>query len=221
MGWKVVVLLAAAMMVVGVAFGASGGSGGVTLCAGKGGDLSLGKKGKCSKGEKKVTIAKRGPQGPQGPQGKQGVQGAPGKDGTPEDLAPEAVHLVSVATGDFQNDDCVNAPGSFCGNSSQHCGTWVNYGDPNVAVGFRKDSGGWVHLQGTALLDFQGACGGAPSPPGLFYLPTGYRPTGDVAFAAPNCFAVGTDGVITISADGLVKDAGEGCASLDGVEFHP
>jgi hypothetical protein len=215
MSWKIVVLAAAAMTVAAIAFGASGGSGGVTLCAGKGGDLSLGKHGKCAKHEKKITIAKRGPQG------EQGVQGPPGKDGTPEDLAPEAVHLVSVATGDFQNDDCISTPGSFCGNDSGNCGTWQNVGDPNMPVGYRKDSGGWVHLQGTALLDFQGACGGTPSPPGVFNLPAGYRPAGGASFAAPNCYSAGDNGVITISANGLVQSAGGGCTSLDGVVFHP
>src|SRR4051812_19632466 len=96
MSWKIVVLVAAAMMVAAVAFGASGGSSGVTLCAGKGGDLSLGKKGKCSKGDKKLTIAKQGP------------KGEPGKDGTPADLAPEPVHLVTPAAGPSSNS-CVNA----------------------------------------------------------------------------------------------------------------
>ncbi len=217
MSWKVVVLAAAAMMVGAVAFGASGGSGGVTLCAGKSGDLSLGKKGKCAEHEKKIRIAKRGPQGPPG---EQGVQGPPGKDGTPQGLAPEAVHLVSTATGS-DNGACANDPGRFCGSASQLCGTWKNYGSPNLLVGYRKDSGGWVHLQGTTLVDFQGACGGVTPPPGVFYLPAGYRPTAKARFTVPDCNAtVNDDGVVTVGADGLV-DAQGGCVSLDGVEFHP
>jgi hypothetical protein len=217
MSWKIVVLLAAAMMVVGVAFGASGGPGGVTLCAGKGGDLSLGKKGKCSNGEKKLTIAKQGPQGEQGPKGD---QGAPGKDGTPADLAPEAVQLVRVATGS-DNGACVNDPGRFCGTQSGLCGTWQNYGDPNLLTGYRKDSGGWVHLQGTTLVDFQGACGGVPAPPGIFYLPTGYRPPAKARFTVPDCNGnANQDEVVTIGANGLVE-ASYGCMSLDGVQFHP
>jgi hypothetical protein len=219
MSWKVVVLLAAAMTVVGVAFGAPGGSGGVALCAGKGGDLSLSKKGDCPKEAKKLTIAKQGPQGEQGEQGPQGDQGTPGKDGTPADLAPEAVQLVRVATGS-DNGACVNDPGRFCGNASGLCGTWQNYGSPNLLTGYRKDSGGWVHLQGTTLVDFQGACGGVASPPGIFYLPTGYRPTAKARFTVPDCNGtVNDDGVVTVGADGLVESAN--CVSLDGVEFHP
>jgi hypothetical protein len=214
MSWKIVVLAAAATMVVGVAMAASGDSAGVTFCAAKGGDLTLGKKGKCSKGDKKITIAKQGPQGEPGP------QGPPGKDGTPADLAPEAVQLVRVATGS-DNGACVNDPGRFCGNQSGLCGTWQNYGDPNLLTGFRKDSGGWVHLQGTTLVDFQGACSGVPSPPGAFYLPPGYRPTAKARFTVPDCNAtVNDDGVVTVGADGLVDVQG-GCVSLDGVEFHP
>jgi hypothetical protein len=215
MSWKVVLLVGVALSVAGVAIaGPSRDSSNVTLCAAKKGDLTLGKKGNCAKGEKKVTIAKQGPQGEQGP------QGPPGKDGTPADLAPEAVQLVRVATGS-DNGACVNDPGRFCGNQSGLCGTWQNYGDPNLLTGFRKDSGGWVHLQGTTLVDFQGACGGVQAPPGVFYLPTGYRPTASVRFTVPDCNATpNDDGVVTVGADGLV-DASGGCVSLDGVEFHP
>lgn len=214
MSWKVVVLVTAAMLVGGVAIAAQSGSENVTLCSGKGGDLSLGKKGKCPKGEKKLTIAK------QGPQGEQGVQGPPGADGTPADLAPEPVRLVETATGP-NNGDCVSTPGRFCGNPSGICGTWKNYGNPNLPTGYRKDSGGWVHLQGTTIRDNQGACGSTPAPPGIFYLPAGYRPAATARFTVPDCESnVNDDGVVTVGADGLVEGDG-GCISLDGVVFHP
>lgn len=214
MSWKVVVLVAAAMLIGGVALAAKSGSGDVTLCAGKGGDLSLGKKGKCPKGDKKVTIAK------QGPQGEQGEQGPAGRDGTPADLAPEAVRLVETATGPT-NGDCVNTPGRFCGNPSGLCYTWKNTtGTGSLPTGYRKDSGGWVHLQGTAFFDGQGACGGTPQPPGVFYLPAGYRPTAKARFTVPDCFVADDSVTVTVDADGLVE-ASPSCPSLDGIEFHP
>lgn len=218
MSWKIVVLVAAAMTVTGIAFAGKGGSGGVTFCAGKGGDLTLGSKGKCPKGSKKVTIAKQGPQGPQGPQGEQGT---PGKDGTPADLAPEAVRLLDTATGPT-NADCVNTPGRFCGNPSGTCGTWSNAGGGNLSVGYRKDSGGWVHLQGTTKVNNAGACTG-PAAPGIFYLPEGYRPPARARFTVPSCSGVNSDALVLVNSDGLVAelDTGSSCLSLDGVEFHP
>jgi len=212
MSWKVVVLVATGVMVVGVAMGAVGGSDGVTFCAGKGGDLSLAKKGKCSKGEKKLTIAKRGPQGEQGP---------PGADGTPEDLAPEPVQLVSPAAGPTSSS-CSAAPGRFCGTSPTTSCSYTNPGGNFLPAGYRKDSGGWVHLQGAVDVNFSGA--GCAAPPGAFYLPAGYRPAGGTRFAAADCFSPSAQANVTVQADGLVNPAtgvSSNCVNLDGIEFHP
>jgi hypothetical protein len=202
MGWKVVVLVAAAMMVAGIAFAASGGSSAVTLCAGKGGDLSLGKKGKCDKGEKKVTIAKQGPQG---------EQGAPGKDGTPEDLAPEPMHYLSPASA-----SCQTQPGtSFCFSSGGPA--WVNRGTGFAPVGYQKDAGGYVHLQGVISQGGSGAYFGDIA----FYLPPGYRPTdGAHTFVVRSTDGGGATHV-DVGTDGSVYVNDACCASLDGIVFHP
>jgi len=73
-------LAAVAVVAIGAyAIGAGESSKDLILCANKkSGDLALASgKGKCAKGEKKLTVAKEGPVGPRGATGEPGPKGAP------------------------------------------------------------------------------------------------------------------------------------------------
>jgi hypothetical protein len=179
----------------------------VVLCAAKkGGDLTLAQNGNCLKSEKKLSIAKQGPQGAVGPQGAPGTPGASG--------ALEAPHFVSAAT-----TACAVQTGSFCVTETGLCWENANAGGGLAPVSFRKDSNGFVHLEGAFTnLNGQGACGGDETRP-VFYLPQGFRPVGgSQRFIAPRCTGYET-GLIVIATNGLVSEAG-GCLDSSGIVFH-
>jgi hypothetical protein len=196
-------LAVAVISFAGIALSAGGGGSKVTFCAQKtGGELSLGKNGRCSRGEKKVTIAKQGPAGETGPAG---------ADGAPADVAPEAVRHVSGPA----ISACDQQPGTFCDPPGGIPG-WDNYGGPWREVGYQKDAGGFVHLSGTTVESGSGVFGAAI----IFYLPPGYRPTdGNLRFANP--FPNSPPGeTIEVRSDGAVYSSID-YATLDGIVFHP
>lgn len=181
----------------------------VVLCAAKkGGDLTLASKGKCAKGEKKLTIAKQGPAGPVGP------QGVPGPSGAPPLEAPHLVGPAIVA--------CAVNTGSFCVTETGLCWNMGNAGGGLAPVSFRKDSNGFVHLEG-AFTNFnpEGACGGSETRP-VFYLPQGFHPGGGThRFAVADCSGYKSS-LIVIAANGQVSSGSENtnCLDLSGIVFH-
>ena len=205
MSWRLTFLAAVAIVAIaGVAIAAQGGgSKNVVLCAAKkGGDLRLAPKGRCGKGERKLTISK---QGPKGEPGAIGPQGAPGSDAAAQ---AEPVRAVGRVAG-----DCEDLPGTFCGDQGLN---WSNAEPFFESVGFWKDPGGVVHLEGTA----QGSPGALGND--LFILPPGYRPAAQRQFVVPTCF--GDFKVLEIEVGGAVHVPslpGEHCISLDGVNFRP
>lgn len=212
MGRFTILLAVAAISFTGVALSAAGDrGGGVTLCAAKkGGELTLGSKGKCSKGEKKVTIAKQGPQGEQGPSG---------QNGTTASIQPESPIAVAEARPAAQGS-CSTAPGTFCGApDTVH---WTNLpgalgGDGQPPVGFQKDAAGYVHLFGHLW-----ASGGTANPDTarVYYLPPGYRPPGDVQFPVSGCDVSSPSEGVKIEPDGGIVVTAD-CLTFDGIEFHP
>lgn len=204
MSWRLTFLAAVAIVAIaGVAIAQGGGSKNVVLCAAKkGGDLRLGSKGRCAKGERKLTIAKQGPRGTQGAPGQQGLPG------TTASIQPEPVHLVGPARA-----NCEAAPGNFCGSGGLN---WGNTNSVPAPVGYWKDAGGEVHLMGTA----KGTAGAITSD--LFYLPEGYRPVGTRQFAVPNCSVEMI--TLQVEAGGAVHTPyvpPDRCVALDGVSFRP
>lgn len=204
MSWRLTFLAAVAIVAVaGIAIAAQGGSKNVVLCAAKkGGSLRLASKGKCAKGERKLTIAKKGPRGAVG------APGAQGPPGTTASIQPEAVRLVGPVS-----DDCTSTPGTFCGSEGLD---WGNRGSVYASVGFWKDATGEVHLQGTA----QGSPGALGND--IFVLPAGYRPVGMRQFMITNC--AGDPVELQLEASGYVHVPGlppDHCASLDGISFRP
>lgn len=210
MSWRLTFLAAVAIVAIaGVAIAAqSGGSKNVVLCAGKkGGDLRLASKGKCGRGERKLTIAKQGPKGAQGSPGAPGPQGSAGTNASAQ---PEPVRAVGPVAG-----NCEEIPGTFCGNEGLD---WGNAEPFFESVGFWKDPGGVVHLEGTAE--------GSPTVANdIFILPTGYRPAAQRQFVIPTCH--GDFVLLEIEAGGalhlptLYLPNNEPCVSLDGVNFRP
>ena len=211
MSWRLTFLAAVAIVAIaGVAIAAQSGSKNVVLCAQKkGGALSLASKGKCGKGERKLTIVKQGPRGERGPRGEQGVPGLQGAPGTTASIQPEPVHLVAPAA-----VDCEDEPGTFCRSSDTQ--VWGNYGSVYAHVGFWKDATGEVHLMGTA----QGSNGGLIND--VFVLPVGYRPDATRQFVVPECsleFAK-----LQVEPSGNVHlpvVTSEHCVAVDGVSFRP
>ncbi|HZO05097.1 MAG TPA: hypothetical protein VFB52_01820 [Solirubrobacterales bacterium] len=215
--WTVLALLAGvAVIAIGAyAIGAGKSSKDLVLCAAKkGGDLSLATaKGKCAKGEKKLTVAKEGPVGPAGP------QGAPGS------AANVASEPVTYVTGPA-NDQCFEKPGTFCESESGYV-TWGNYSPEFGNVGYYKDAAGVVHLTGVASSAVGGVVFGF-QPEGPFYLPPGYRPSVVKMFSVPSQTApeeefsdhvtirVRPNGVVAISTDDNVREV-----ALEGVAFVP
>ncbi len=84
-----------------------------------------------------------GATGAMGATGPQGPTGAAGKDATPADLAGEATHPVAAAPG--VAGQC-SVPGQFCTGGNGWF--WRNYGNGYQSVGYWKDKGGVVHLEG-------------------------------------------------------------------------
>jgi len=203
--WRLTFLAAVAIVAIaGVAIAAQGGgSKSVTLCAAKkGGDLRLASKSRCGKGERKLTISR---QGPRGATGAAGPQGAAGTDAS---VQAEPVRAVAPVSG-----NCETSPGTFCGAGGLD---WSNAEPFFESVGFWKDPGGVVHLEGTA----QGSPGALGTD--VFILPVGYRPAAQRQFVVPTCF--GDFKVLEIEAGGAVHVPslpGEHCISLDGVNFRP
>ena len=221
MRWRIGLLLAgiAVIAVAGYAVGAGKSPDQVLLCAKKkGGDLSLAAKGKCGKGEKKLTISQRGAQGPVGPQGAQGPAGA---DAT---AAVEPVTYVkSPAT-----TACETNPGTFCKPGSLS-GEWENFRDTfgtrdYERTGFFKDGEGFVHLVGVAGWISSGGIGGGFVPEGPFYLPAGYRPKQTEMFIVPSGHTegekLGSFDRVEVRPNGLVWTEGN-LISLSGITFRP
>ncbi|MGE0066733.1 MAG: hypothetical protein AB7T48_05195 [Solirubrobacterales bacterium] len=211
------VLLLAAIVAVGIAayaVGAGKSSSDVILCAAKkGGDLTLADgKGKCGKDEKKLTIAKQGPVGPVGPVGPQGAVGPPGSSPLPE--GPRFVAPATTA--------CAINTGSFCVTETGLCWNNANAGGGLAPVAYRKDSDGFVHIEGAyENTESQGACGGGETRP-VFYLPQGFRPAGGAQrFRVSNCAGYG-GGLIVVATNGLVSAGSEttNCLALSGIVFH-
>ena len=159
----------------GVAIAQSGSDRPATLCANKiDGTARVSPIGKCKRAENRMRVNQvvtvRGPAGPTvstGPPGNPGATGAPGKDATPADFAGEPTSPVRATP--VQANQCGNTP-QFCtgGNNWR----WRNYGNGYQPVGFWKDRGGVVRLEGVAEL-FGGSGG---SQPRAFILPAAYRP---------------------------------------------
>lgn len=201
------------------AIGAGGSSKNLVLCAGKkSGALSLAThKGKCAKGEKKLTIAKEGPVGP---------QGAVGPAGSAANVVPEAIHFV-VSPG---SPACQSQPGTFC-KPTGLSGEFENFvdvaGGDAERVGYYKDPSGRVHLSGTTGWFSSGGSPGGFEPEGPFYLPAGYRPAHTLYFEVPSSKSYSSQELaesreIQIRSNGLVYAPGSFNAfSLDGVSFRP
>jgi hypothetical protein len=195
----------------GYAVGQSSSPKPATLCAKKeGGTLRLAKDRKCTRKETKLRVNRVVTV--QGPAGRPGPAGAPGKDATPADFAGEATTLVAAAPA--AAGQCT-AVAQFCTGGSGWF--WRNYAGGHQAVGFWKDRGGVVHLEGTAELT--GGTGGAQS--AAFILPEGYRPSAVRKFA----FVTTTDlpRHVDVHPDGRVNPVlgGGGFAPLDGISFRP
>ena len=88
---------------------------------------------------------------------------------------------------------------------------WSNFGGSFERVAFRKDPAGQVWLKGLAKQT------GAPSPPLIFTLPTGYRPSATRLFGTygADVAAVRLD----VAGDGSVTRTGSGSPSLEGIVF--
>jgi hypothetical protein len=133
---------------------------------------------------------------------------APGAYARKRDLQPGALHLVKSAA------FCDSSPPSdtFCTGVPSPEADWQNAGPPYGAVGYWKDSGGWVHLQG------EPAGGGNNTL--IFFLAPGYRPLDAThEFPAFQCGAANVT-YVDIRKDGGVV-GGKVCVTLDGITFHP
>jgi hypothetical protein len=188
-----------------------------TLCAKKtGGVLRLARDGKCKRSETKLRVNQvvtvRGPAGAPGRPGADGAPGAAGRDATPADFAGEPARLVAGAPG--VGGQCA-AVAQFCTGGNGWL--WRNYGNGYDAVGFWKDRGGGVHLQGVAELT--GGAGGGQS--AAFILPDGYRPPAARRFTIVS--TADTPHHVDVHADGRVEPVlgGAGTAPLDGISFRP
>jgi hypothetical protein len=124
------------------------------------------------------------------------------------ELQPEPVRLVGAA----DPAGCSQArPGIFCYYTFS--GAWGNYENDYAPVGFQKDAGGFVHLQGVASYT------GPSFVSGMFILPPGYRPTdGKHEFVVQRCGSSTT--FVEVWTNGAVT-TGATCESLDGIVFHP
>lgn len=212
----------AALAIVTVANGR--GSGTVTLCAaGDVGALTVATNGKCGSGTRKIAVAKQGPRGGAGAPGPTGPTGAPGADASAAVLAPEPVQFVRPVGA---SETCATDLGSFCAYSAIK---FDNEGGAFAKVGYRKDSSGFVHLQGVADWACNNGCNGAFYGDTIFYLPAGYAPTGGKReFAIGRCVSeeeeTGNVRTVLITTDGAVTLSSAGCGvadSLDGISFYP
>jgi hypothetical protein len=139
-------------------------------------------------------------------------------------LAPEPVHFVQPPPG--PQLACATSYGTFCSYSAVK---FDNKGTPYAKVGYRKDSSGFVHLQGVTEWACNNGCNGATYGDTIFYLPPAYAPTGGKReFPISRCISEGEEvgGVRTvqITTDGAVTLSSAGCGtsdSLDGISFYP
>jgi len=213
----------AALAIVAFANANGGGSGSVAFCAaGKAGKLTLAKNGKCGPGARKIAIAKQGPRGKAGGPGSSGPTGPAGADATVAALAPEPVRFVRTAGA---SGSCATDPGSFCAYSAVK---FDNVGGAYAKVGYRKDSSGFVHLQGLTDYACINNCNGILGGNIIFYLPSAYAPTGGkLEFPIGRCTdhlgqESGDVRSVLVSSDGAVT-INDACSasSLDGITFHP
>jgi hypothetical protein len=151
-----------------------------------------------------------------GEKGDTGPPGPPGQDATPADFAGEPTQLVAPA-----GTGCT-AIAQFCTGANGW--SWRNFGNGYQPVGFWKDRGGVVHLEGMAEL-FGGSGGGQPA---AFLLPPGYRPTALRRFTigagvtpGPNDAQVLKHVVIRPTGEVEPELGGGGFAPLDGIAFRP
>lgn len=88
---------------------------------------------------------------------------------------------------------------------------WANTGGSEAPARFRRDAGGFVHLEGVV----EPGTAGQP----VFTLPTGYRPTHPLAFAVAG--AAGPTAAF-VDSSGAVSFGGSltGPVHLSGVTFH-
>jgi hypothetical protein len=219
---KTALILAAvaAVAFASVALASSATDPAATLCAKKiDGALRLARDGKCKRTEARLRVNQvvtvRGPVGPTGPAGSQGSQGptgAPGKDAASTDFAGETTTPVLAAP---QEAGQCSSVGQFC--TGGNAWRWRNYGNGYQAVGFWKDRGGVVHLEGVAELF--GGSGGAQS--AAFILPVADRPAATRQF--PIRAAADTLRYVEVRPDGQVRPelGGAGIAPLDGISFRP
>jgi hypothetical protein len=205
------------LILAGLAVGQSGRSQTATLCAKKvGGSLRLARDGRCVRSETRLRVNQvvtvRGPIGPRGPTGPRGAAGAPGRDATPADFAGEPTIPVSPPAAEERQ---CTAVAQFC--SGANGWRWRNYGNGYQPVGFWKDRGGVVHLEGVAEL-FGGAAGGQPA---ALILPPAYRPAAIRQF--PIRAGADTLRTVEVRPDGQVRPqlGGAGITSLDGISFRP
>lgn len=141
---------------------------------------------------------------PAGSAGPAGATGPTGPAGTPASLLDEDVHLIQPA------GVCATTPGIFCSGAAP----WGNYANGYASVGYFKDNGGVVHLQGVAKRTGPGEL----NP--IFYLPPGYRPTDATHEFGVNVCS-NTFGSVDISTDGKVAiPSTVACVVLDGVSFR-
>ena len=215
--------LVALLAIAGFAVAQPSGDKPVTMCARKSdGTLRLAQNGKCRKREARLRVNQVGSVGTPGAAGAPGTQGVPGRDGlpgrdaAPADLAGEPT--IAVAAAPAALSQCAVA-GQFCSGGVGW--VWRSFGNGLQPVGFWKDRGGVVHLQGTAE---QTSSGPGRRAEAIFVLPEGYRPAARRSFTVRG-FA-GATGVlmnIDIDADGRVRAVpGDGGAvPLDGISFRP
>lgn len=160
-----------------------------------------------------------GATGATGAAGAQGPTGPAGKDGTPAELQPEAVHLVTTvdAIPPASRPECETNPGVFCSNDEVR---WTNYGEGYAAVGYQKDASGYVHLSGSA----REKLGSGFERREIFYLPPGYRPQATRHFAVATCGGLAPESFVYVDVEpsgAVVTEFNYYCVSLDGIAFYP
>jgi hypothetical protein len=158
----------------------------------------------------------QGPQGAQGQQGPQGEQGRPGTDATPADFAGEPTKPIADPG---PAESTCSTIATFCAyNDGVSDQFWANAGPPYKDVGYWKDKGGVVHLEGFAT-PTDSSVGSV-----MFILPTGYRPLNRWrAFSVKFCGSTDPAGYIDIRDTGEVvaSRTNAGCVPLDGINFRP
>ena len=140
-----------------------------------------------------------------GPSEANGLTGADIQNGTlgAGDLAPTTRQVVGP-----ESSSCAGDPGTFCSG-------WVNSDHPAEGTSFFKDLSGIVHIQGMIRC----TCAATNE---IFYLPAGYRPSGQLGFAVD--VSGFEHGRVDVLSNGLVKYVAgpvTGHLSLSGISFSP